>query len=111
MPEDLVHYAMLAELSQVMYPDNASALKTPSFDIVESGFGRPLLCNALHKWESGTRSTLQLKENSISVEPWQMAVCGDFIGERNPSVEAAAISGLEAADRVLGWMVDGQGKS
>ncbi len=101
VPEDAVHYAMLAEMSRVMYPSK------PGFGLE---CGRPLQCSTLHKWENGVRDSLKLKEKTISIEPWQMAVCGDYIGERNPNVEVAAISGIEAADRVLGWMLRNEGK-
>jgi predicted NAD/FAD-dependent oxidoreductase len=50
-------------------------------------------------------------EECISLEPWRLAICGDYIshgteglGAHACSVEAAALSGLEAGERVGAWL-------
>lgn len=48
-----------------------------------------------------TSRTLGLKEESIFLNPWRLAIAGDFIRNAHPTpLEAAALSGLEAGERV-----------
>lgn len=48
-----------------------------------------------------TSRTLGLKEESIFLNPWRLAIAGDFIRSAHPTpLEAAALSGLEAGERV-----------
>eukprot|EP00980_Cylindrotheca_fusiformis_P018266 scaffold5939_cov111-Cylindrotheca_fusiformis.AAC.5 len=54
------------------------------------------------QWGSGfTTRSLGLKEDSIFLNPWRLAIAGDFIRDAHPTpLEAAALSGLEAGERV-----------
>mmetsp|Transcript_17234 Transcript_17234/g.23710 ORF Transcript_17234/g.23710 Transcript_17234/m.23710 type:complete len:440 (-) Transcript_17234:226-1545(-) len=56
------------------------------------------------RWASAfTSKTLALKEDSIILHPWRLAIGGEFIREMDAyetPFEAAALSGLEAGDRV-----------
>jgi len=75
------------------------------------------------RWGAGFLSRgLGLKEDAVSLEPWRLAIAGDFVraaavapaaeatqtggegggGPATPA-EAAALSGLEAAERVAGF--------
>jgi hypothetical protein len=61
-------------------------------------------------WATGaglTDGTLEgwsrIEEDSILLEPWKVAICGDFIRQYDSPVEAAAMSGLEAGERVGSW--------
>jgi predicted NAD/FAD-dependent oxidoreductase len=48
-----------------------------------------------------TSRTMGLKEESIFLNPWRLAIAGDFISDAHPTpLEAAALSGLEAGERV-----------
>jgi predicted NAD/FAD-dependent oxidoreductase len=42
-------------------------------------------------------------EDCISLAPWRMVVSGDFVSASNSPLEAAAISGLAAGERVAQW--------
>ena len=63
---------------------------------------------AAKRWGAGFASgTLGLQEECVSLEPWRLAIAGDFVaargaGARSPA-EAAALSGMEAAERVATW--------
>ena len=49
---------------------------------------------------------LQLKEDSILLAPWRLAICGDYIrnqSEYTTPLEAAALSGLEAGERTASF--------
>ena len=65
----------------------------------------------LISWGAGfPGTTLGIDEPCVSLEPWRLAVCGDFLRPRPSPLEAAAESGLEAGERVAGWLreqVDG----
>ncbi|CAJ1952931.1 unnamed protein product [Cylindrotheca closterium] len=54
------------------------------------------------RWGAAFSSpTLGLKEDSIFLNPWRLAIAGDFVSDAYPSpLEAAALSGLEAGERV-----------
>mmetsp|Transcript_59027 Transcript_59027/g.87626 ORF Transcript_59027/g.87626 Transcript_59027/m.87626 type:complete len:432 (-) Transcript_59027:110-1405(-) len=56
------------------------------------------------RWASAfTSQTLGLKEDSIILHPWRLAIGGEFIHEINAyetPFEATALSGLEAGDRI-----------
>jgi len=52
---------------------------------------------------------LQLKEDSILLAPWRLAVCGDFIRDLSAyetPLEAAALSGLEAGERTAAFWAE-----
>ena len=49
---------------------------------------------------------LNLKEDSILLSPWRLAICGDYIrdqSEYTTPLEAAALSGLEAGERTASF--------
>ena len=59
---------------------------------------------AAKRWGAGfARGTLALNEPCVSLEPWRLAIAGDFLCERPSPAEAAALSGMEAAERVAAW--------
>jgi hypothetical protein len=44
---------------------------------------------------------LNLKEDSVTLAPWRLSICGDYLSEQHSSpLEAAALSGLEAGERM-----------
>ena len=67
---------------------------------------QPLDASAV-RWASAlTSKTLGLKEDSVALAPWRLAICGDFIREQDAHetpFEAAALSGLEAGERVASF--------
>lgn len=59
---------------------------------------------AAKRWGAGLAGkTLGLDEACVSLEPWRLAVCGDFLHARPSPLEAAAESGLAAGERVASW--------
>ena len=66
------------------------------------------LAAAAKRWGAGfAADTLQLQEECIGLEPWRLAICGDYIAKPKGSpAEAAALSGMEAAERVALWFAD-----
>lgn len=53
--------------------------------------------------------TLGLREDSVYLHPWRLAIAGDFVRDRahHPTpLEAAALSGLEAGERIAALMGD-----
>ena len=65
----------------------------------------PPLAAAAKRWGAGfATGTLGLSEECVSLEPWRLAICGDFIAkDRGSPAEAAALSGMSAAERVASW--------
>jgi predicted NAD/FAD-dependent oxidoreductase len=56
------------------------------------------------RWSAALPSqTLDLLEDCVSFEPWRLAVAGDFIRAHTTPAESAAMSGLEAGERVASW--------
>ncbi len=47
-----------------------------------------------------TQPTLNLKEDCITLEPWRLIIAGDFLRDYSNPIEAAAVSGMEAGDRM-----------
>ena len=45
-------------------------------------------------------ATLGIDDDCLSLEPWRLAVCGDFVGGGPTPAEAAAASGLAAGERI-----------
>ena len=45
----------------------------------------------------------RIEEDSVSLEPWRLAICGDFVRARSCPAEAAGLSGLEAGDCAGAW--------
>jgi predicted NAD/FAD-dependent oxidoreductase len=60
--------------------------------------------SAAVRWGSAfTSKTMNLKEDSIFLSPWRLAIAGDFVRDihHHPTpMEASALSGLEAGERV-----------
>lgn len=75
-------------------------------DNTQSPIHQPLDASAV-RWASAlTSKTLGLKEDSVALAPWRLAICGDFIREQDAHetpFEAAALSGLEAGERVASF--------
>jgi predicted NAD/FAD-dependent oxidoreductase len=64
---------------------------------------KPIFVRA-HRWGSGLATApLGLNEPALSFEPWNLVVAGDYLGYDDGTVEAAMLSGLEAANRVSQW--------
>jgi len=53
--------------------------------------------------EAFVTKSLGLKEDCISLEPCRLAVCGDFLRDYPSPAEAAAVSGMEAGERLASW--------
>ena len=74
--------------------------------LVSRGGGAPPrpLHAAAKRWGAGfAAGTLGLKEDCVSLEPWRLAIAGDFLADRASPVEAAALSGMEAGERIAKW--------
>jgi predicted NAD/FAD-dependent oxidoreductase len=54
--------------------------------------------------EGDLRSWSRLDEDAIVLERFALAVCGDFVRRHACPVEAAALSGLDAGERVGAWL-------
>mmetsp|Transcript_34014 Transcript_34014/g.82474 ORF Transcript_34014/g.82474 Transcript_34014/m.82474 type:complete len:336 (-) Transcript_34014:16-1023(-) len=78
---------MSQAVSQLLFPNEANAT--------------PQDASAVRWGAAFTSPTLGLKEDSIFLNPWRLTIAGDFISDTHPSpLEAAALSGLEAGERV-----------
>jgi hypothetical protein len=67
---------------------------------------RPRDASAVRWGAALTSKTLGLKEDSIALAPWRLAISGDFIREQDAQetpFESAALSGLEAGERVAAF--------
>ena len=65
---------------------------------------RPPVRATAKRWGAGLPGkTLGIDEECVSLEPWRLAVCGDFLRMRSSPLEAAAESGLAAGERVASW--------
>lgn len=63
---------------------------------------------AAKRWGAALPSgTLGLEEDSVGLEPWRLAIAGDFVRSHPSPAEAAAHSGLDAGERVASWFADG----
>ena len=71
------------------------------------------LASAAKRWGAGfAAGTLGLSEESVGLEPWRLAICGDYIArQRSSPAEAAALSGMDAAERVASWLVEPGGEA
>eukprot|EP00550_Attheya_septentrionalis_P004229 CAMPEP_0198297800 /NCGR_PEP_ID=MMETSP1449-20131203/38327_1 /TAXON_ID=420275 /ORGANISM="Attheya septentrionalis, Strain CCMP2084" /LENGTH=430 /DNA_ID=CAMNT_0043998871 /DNA_START=35 /DNA_END=1327 /DNA_ORIENTATION=+ len=93
------HYAD-ADLDQVaeIMSSEVKQLWAPYFD--NSHVPDPIYAVA-KRWNAAfTPQTLNLKEDSIALAPWRLALCGDYISNSySTPFEAAALSGLDAGER------------
>lgn len=67
---------------------------------------KPLDVSAKQWGAAFTSMSLGLKEDSIALAPWRLAICGDFIrdmSEYSSPLEAAALSGIEAGERTASF--------
>jgi hypothetical protein len=65
---------------------------------------RPLAAVA-KRWGAGfAAGTLGLQEPCVTLEPWRLAISGDFVSEGTSPAESAALSGMEAAERIASWL-------
>lgn len=73
---------------------------------LREGSQLPPIASASAKcWRAAlTTKTLGLQEDSIGLEPWRLAICGDFIRSSPSPIEAAVLSGLEAGERMVSWL-------
>ena len=70
---------MALEVQQLLAPYFTPAASAPA----------PLVSVA-KRWGAGfAAGTLGLKEECVSLEPWRMAIAGDFVAERASPAEAA----------------------
>jgi len=62
------------------------------------------------RWGQGlTLEPLGLEEQCLTFEPWGLSICGDYIGKA-ANAEAALLSGMQTADRILAWVHQPQNK-
>jgi hypothetical protein len=79
-----------------MLPEEMSRLFTPYHpgdDMI------PLDVSAKRWGASFCSKGLNLKEDSVTLAPWRLSICGDYLSEHSTPLEAAALSGLEAGER------------
>ncbi|KOO23477.1 u6 snRNA-associated sm-like protein lsm4 [Chrysochromulina tobinii] len=61
------------------------------------------LAAAAKRWGAGfAKGTCELKESAVTLEPWRLAVAGDYLQVHASPIEAAAVSGLDAGP-VTDW--------
>lgn len=59
------------------------------------------------RWNAGLNGhSLGLHEDSVGLEPWRLAICGDFVRDHPSPLEAAVLSGMDAGERVISWFSD-----
>ena len=59
---------------------------------------------AAKRWGAGfAAGTLDLNEECVGLEPWRLAIAGDFISGAASPAESAALSGMDAAERISKW--------
>jgi predicted NAD/FAD-dependent oxidoreductase len=59
---------------------------------------------SVKRWGAGfAGGSLGLKEDCVSLQQWRVAICGDFLKDNPSPAEAAALSGMEAGERVASW--------
>eukprot|EP00978_Attheya_sp_CCMP212_P000071 scaffold145_cov54-Attheya_sp.AAC.9 len=77
-------------------------LWAPHFD---SGHVPDPIYAVAKRWNAAfTSQTLNLKEDSIALAPWRLALCGDYISNSySTPFEAAALSGLDAGERAASF--------
>ena len=89
--QDLAAVGMRAELAKMLAPffgGDAAAVPAP----LKAGAKR---------WSAAfPTATLGLDDDCLALEPWRLAVCGDFLREHPSPAEAAAASGLQAGERI-----------
>ena len=85
--------------------DEVGRLWSPFFGGEPHAVPRPTAAHA-KRWGAGFASgTLGLQEDCVGLEPWRLAIAGEYLGSRSCGpAEAAAISGLEAGERVASWL-------
>ena len=75
----------------------------------DGGVPRPVAA-AAKRWGAGVATgSLNLREDAVSLEPWRVAIAGEWVRRHGSPAEAAALSGLEAGERVASWFVDEPG--
>jgi predicted NAD/FAD-dependent oxidoreductase len=77
------------ELLRLLAPFGATAVEGPRCDRWDAG----LADGSLEAWSRG-------EEDAIFLEPFAFAIAGDFVRRRSCPVESAALSGLEAGQRL-----------
>lgn len=67
----------------------------------------PLTNVSLQPWRAAfTRTSLEANHDSLALQPWRLAVCGDYIRPTthyDTPLEAAAVSGLEAGEQMASF--------
>lgn len=62
------------------------------------------LAAAAKRWGAAfADGSCELREGAVGLEPWRVAIAGDYLQRQPSPVEAAASSGLEAGERVASW--------
>ena len=89
--EDLAATGMRAELSKML---------APFFGGDADAVPAPLRVGAKRWGAAFPTATLGIDDDCLSLEPWRLAVCGDFVGGGPTPAEAAAASGLAAGERI-----------
>jgi len=67
---------------------------------------QPLKVSAKRWGAAFTSIGLGLKEDSVALAPWRLAICGDYVRDMSSyktPLEAAALSGLEAGERTASF--------
>jgi predicted NAD/FAD-dependent oxidoreductase len=80
-----------------MLPEEMSRLFTPYHPGVDNML--PLDVSAKRWGAAFCSKGLSLKEDSVTLAPWRLSICGDYLSEHSTPLEAAALSGLEAGER------------
>ena len=103
---------MRRELGRLLAPFNINADEAQGAAVLPP----TIAAASTRRWGAGftdgdLRSWSRQDEQCISLEPWRVAICGDYIsvgdeatGMHACAVEAAALSGLEAGERVGSWL-------
>jgi predicted NAD/FAD-dependent oxidoreductase len=94
------------DAAEEILSEELSRLFAPSFGGNVSLVPKPQLIST-KLWRAGfNSSSLDLLEDSVALAPWRLAIGGEYISKlsAHPTpIEAAAISGLEAGERVAAF--------
>eukprot|EP00928_Gymnodinium_smaydae_P039363 TRINITY_DN26906_c0_g1_i1.p1 TRINITY_DN26906_c0_g1~~TRINITY_DN26906_c0_g1_i1.p1 ORF type:complete len:448 (-),score=115.03 TRINITY_DN26906_c0_g1_i1:73-1416(-) len=95
-----------ASLAEEELPKHISQLLGSYFDYRDGGVPIPLSVSAECWRDAFVTKTMGLKEDCVGLEPWRLAICGDFVSTQGSPIEAAALSGMSAGERVASWLGD-----
>lgn len=93
---DMASAAMATELARLVAPFYGAGCAPCASASTAKRWGSAFTVGNLESWS-------RFEEESVSLAPYKLAICGDFIRGHPCPIEAAALSGMEAGERVGAW--------